>query len=114
MCCPGESAARSSTTTSTSLSATTPTPPSSCGPGWRSDTSGAEILADTESDLSYRVRAREETFLRYRGRIYRKNEIWRSAISKRTGTVVHEELLKQNCALVKYTPDRDRIVDIVD
>ena len=72
-----------------------------------------EIRADVGSELSYRVHAREEMFLRYQGRIYRKNEIWRSAISKRTGTVVHEELLKQNCALVKYAPDDDRIVDIL-
>jgi vancomycin resistance protein VanW len=72
-----------------------------------------EIRADVGGELSYRVHAREEMFLRYLGRIYRKNEIWRSAISKRTGNVVHEELLKQNCALVKYAPDEDRIIDII-
>ena len=73
-----------------------------------------EIRADRGSELSYRVQAREETFLRYRGRVYRKNEIWRSAVSKSTGDVFHEELLKENCALVKYAPDEDRIVDVVD
>ena len=73
-----------------------------------------EIRADRGSELSYRVQARDETFLRYRGRVYRKNEIWRSAVSKRTGDVFHEELLKENCALVKYAPDEDRIVDVVD
>jgi len=73
-----------------------------------------ELRADRATETSYRVHAREEQFLRYRGRIYRKNEIWRSAISKRTGNVVGEELLKRNCALVKYAPPEDRIIDVVD
>jgi len=73
-----------------------------------------ELRADEATELSYRVHAREEAFLRYEGRIYRKNEIWRAAISKRTGKVVGEEHLKSNCALVKYAPPEERIVDIVD
>ncbi len=73
-----------------------------------------ELRADEATELSYRVHAREEVFLRYEGRIYRKNEIWRAAISKRTGKVVGEEHLKSNCALVKYAPPEERIVDIVD
>jgi vancomycin resistance protein VanW len=72
-----------------------------------------EIRADSGTELSYRVQARDELFLRCEGRVYRRNEIWRSAISKRTGRVVGEELLKRNCALVKYAPDEHRILDIV-
>jgi vancomycin resistance protein VanW len=72
-----------------------------------------EIRADHGTELSYRVRARDEMFLRYRGRIYRKNEIWRSAISKRTGDVVGEELLKKNCALVRDAPVEARITDVL-
>jgi len=71
-----------------------------------------EIRADRGTELSYDVFARNEAFLRYQGRVYRRNEIWRSAVSKRTGNVVGEELLKRNCALVKYAPDEDRIIEV--
>jgi len=37
----------------------------------------------------------------------------RSAISKRTGNVVGEELLKRNYALVKYLPPDSEIIDVV-
>jgi vancomycin resistance protein VanW len=51
---------------------------------------------------SYRVAAREEAFVRHGGRTYRRNEIWRTVIDRRTGDVVREELVKRNCALVVY------------
>jgi len=72
-----------------------------------------ELRSDRATEISYRVHARDEAFLRYDGRVYRKNEIWRSAISKRTGNVVGEELLKRNCALVKYLPPESEIIDVV-
>jgi vancomycin resistance protein VanW len=71
-----------------------------------------ELRADRPCDTSYRVEARAEQFLRHRGRVYRRNEIWRSTISKRTGEVVLEERLKQNCALVKYVPDESVVLDV--
>jgi vancomycin resistance protein VanW len=73
-----------------------------------------ELRSDRATELSYRVHAHDEAFLRYQGRVYRKNEIWRSVLSKRTGQVIGEELLKRNCALVKYLPPEDEIVDVVD
>lgn len=73
-----------------------------------------ELRAESRSDLTYQVRARREQFLRYDGRVYRVNEIWRSAISRRTGDVVGEELLKTNCALVKYAPAEHLILDVLD
>ena len=56
--------------------------------------------------------ARAEQFLRHDGRVFRRNEIWRTVISRRTGAHVGEELVKRNCALVKYLPDEDLIVDV--
>lgn len=72
-----------------------------------------ELRADAATEHSYRVEARDEAFLRHQGRVYRRNEIWRTVISKRTGDVVGEELLKRNCALVTYPPPEELIVDIV-
>lgn len=71
-----------------------------------------ELRADRPTDTSYRVAARDEQFLRYEGRVYRRNEIWRTLISRRTGGALGEELIKRNCALVKYLPDESLIVDV--
>lgn len=71
-----------------------------------------ELRADRPSPASYRVEARDEQFLRHEGRVYRRNEIWRTTLSRRSGELVREELVKSNCALVKYHPDESRIVDL--
>ena len=72
-----------------------------------------ELLADELPQHSYKVEARGETFLRHHGAIYRKNEIWRTVISRRTGNAVGEELVKKNCALVTYQPREGTIIDVV-
>ena len=56
--------------------------------------------------------ARGEQFLRHAGRVFRRNEIWRSRTDRRTGDTVGEELVKRNCALVIYTPTGVDIVDV--
>jgi vancomycin resistance protein VanW len=71
-----------------------------------------ELRADRPTTTAYRVEARDEEFLRCEGRIYRRNEIWRTRISKRTGETLGEELVKRNCAVVKYQPDEARIRDL--
>ena len=54
--------------------------------------------------FSYKVFARDEAFVTNGVDVFRRNEIWRSVIDRRTGSRVREELLKRNCALVKYEP----------
>jgi vancomycin resistance protein VanW len=71
-----------------------------------------ELRVDRAPTQSYRVEARGEAFLRYDGQVFRVNEIWRTARDRRTGEVVRDELLKRNCALVKYLPDESRIIDV--
>lgn len=73
-----------------------------------------ELRADRPTDTAYRVEARGEQFLRVDGRVYRRNEIWRTRISRRTGATLGEELVKRNCALVKYLPPEELIVDVAD
>jgi vancomycin resistance protein VanW len=63
-----------------------------------------EIRADREPTYSYSVHARDEEFVRRGDEVYRRNEIWRDVIDRRTGNRVGAELLKRNCALVTYVP----------
>jgi vancomycin resistance protein VanW len=63
-----------------------------------------ELRVDAHVTTSYRVEARDEEFLEHKGRYFRRNEIWRTVIDKRTGDRLGDELVKRNCALVMYLP----------
>lgn len=72
-----------------------------------------ELRADRPTTVSYKVEARGEEFVRTTsGRVYRRNEIWRTLVDKRTGDRIGEECVKRNCALVKYVPEASRITDL--
>jgi vancomycin resistance protein VanW len=71
-----------------------------------------ELRATEALPHTYRVFARDEQFLRYGEEYYRRNEIWRTVIDRRTGNTVREELMKRNCALVKYVPTGVDVVDV--
>ncbi|GAA5128956.1 VanW family protein [Alloalcanivorax gelatiniphagus] len=71
-----------------------------------------QLRTDEEPRLSFRVEARGEQFLRRDGRVYRRNQIWRRLVDRRTGEEVGEELVKSNCALVVYEPGPG--VDVID
>jgi vancomycin resistance protein VanW len=71
-----------------------------------------ELRADRAVPTSYSVEARDEEFLRVDGRVYRRNEIWRTTRDKRTGAVLAEELVKRNHALVKYLPPEELVRDV--
>ena len=71
-----------------------------------------ELRADRVPEHSYRVEARDEEFLRIDGRVWRRNEIWRTFVDRRTGDVVGEELVKRNCAVVKYPPPEHLVRDL--
>ena len=61
-----------------------------------------EIRADSPLTYSYQVFARNEEFVESGGNLFRRNEIWRSVINRQSGDHVRNELIKKNCALVKY------------
>ena len=71
-----------------------------------------ELRADQPVEHSYKVEARGEEFVRVCGRIWRRNEIWRVLVDRRTGDTVGEELLKRNCAVVKYPPPEHLVRDL--
>ncbi|HYJ66246.1 MAG TPA: VanW family protein [Nocardioidaceae bacterium] len=71
-----------------------------------------ELRADRSPEHSYSVHARDEEFLRLGSEHFRRNEIWRDLIDRRTGDRVGSERLRSNCALVKYVPDGVAIRDV--
>lgn len=74
-----------------------------------------DLRVDREQPHSFRVAARGEQFLRHGGQLYRRNEIWRTLIDRRTGDRVAEELVKINCASVRYEPGPEvEIIEVDD
>ncbi len=71
-----------------------------------------EILAEEPTAASYRVFARGERFLHAGAEYFRRNEIWRTVIDRRTGSTLSDELIRENVALVKYVPSGVDVIDI--
>ncbi|UYM05719.1 VanW family protein [Solicola gregarius] len=71
-----------------------------------------ELRASATPEHSYSVFARDETFLRLGGEYFRRNEIWRTVIDRRVGVQIGEELVRRNCALVRYVPTGVDVQDI--
>lgn len=63
-----------------------------------------ELRVDRPQQHSYKVYAQNERFYRLGGEHFRANQIWRTAIDRRTGNRLGEQLVRSNCALVKYVP----------
>lgn len=68
-----------------------------------------ELRSDRAPEFSFKVQARDEQFIKFGQDYYRRNEIWRTVVDRRSGNVVGEELLKKNCALVTYVPSGEVI-----
>lgn len=71
-----------------------------------------QLRTDVPPAHSYAVEARGEQFVRLDDRVYRRNQVWRRVLDRRTGEQVDEELVKSNCALVVYEPGPD--VEVID
>ena len=71
-----------------------------------------QLRTDVRPVHSFEVEARGEQFLRRDDQVFRRNQIWRRIIDRRTGAQVGEELVKSNCALVVYEPAPD--VEVID
>ena len=65
-----------------------------------------EVRADRPLPYSYSVYGKDESFFQRGDEWFRRNEIWRDLTDRRTGDTVGSELLKRNCALVKYVPEQ--------
>jgi vancomycin resistance protein VanW len=71
-----------------------------------------ELRADRAVVYSYQVEARNEEFVRVGERVWRRNEIWRTLVDRRSGDAVGEELVKRNCAVVKYPPPEHLVLEL--
>lgn len=68
-----------------------------------------EIRSDRAPAHAYKVYAVDERFVRRStpdgdDQWFRMNEIWRNVIDRQTGDHLRREMIKKNCALVKYEP----------
>lgn len=71
-----------------------------------------ELRSDQPVPHSYRVFAQDEAFIKRGEDVFRRNEIWRRVVDKRTGDTVRAELLKKNCARVVYElPEDTEVID---
>jgi len=71
-----------------------------------------ELRSDAPVPHSYKVHARDEVFIKRGEEFFRRNEIWRTVIDKRTGERLGDERLKQNCAKVVYDlPEQAVVID---
>lgn len=72
-----------------------------------------QLRCDVAPAHAYRVEARHEQFLRQDSDVYRRNEIWRRVLDRRSGRQLGEELLRRNCARVVYEPGSEvRVIDV--
>lgn len=65
-----------------------------------------ELRVNEELEYSYHIIEKEHEFLRIENAYYRKNEIWREKISKKTGNIIETELITKNFARVIYVPEK--------
>lgn len=71
-----------------------------------------ELRSDEPLPSSYKVFARDEQFIKRGDDFFRRNEIWRRVVDRRTGNTTGEELMKRNCARVVYDiPDGTTVID---
>lgn len=70
-----------------------------------------ELVCNHQPENSFHIFEQAHQFLQIKGKFYRKNEIWRDIIDKKTGNLTKREMLIKNFALVKYEPETFDIVD---
>jgi len=72
---------------------------------WLTDkTMEGELRVSNEPLYSYHVFEKSHQFIKQSETYYRKNEIWRKCIDRKTGNLINEELVTKNFARVTYKP----------
>lgn len=70
-----------------------------------------EVRANRRLPYSYHIVEKDHLFIQKEGKFYRKNEIWRKVIDRKTGNKVSEQLAIKNFCEVKYRPgDKVKVV----
>lgn len=61
-----------------------------------------ELRAEKPLDVKYHIASENEHFVREDGIVYRKGQVYRSCIDKKTGNTISRELIRDNHAKVMY------------
>ena len=61
-----------------------------------------ELRAEKPLDVKYHIALENEHFVREDGIVYRKGQVYRSCIDKKTGNTISRELIRDNHARVMY------------
>jgi len=69
-----------------------------------------ELRVNESLAFSYHIYEKDHQFLKIGNHFFRKNEIWRDTICKRSGNLISSELLKKNFARVTYQPEKYVVV----
>lgn len=73
---------------------------------WLTDkTIEGELRVDTEPEHKYHIYEEGHEFLKIGEQFFRKNEIWRKQVDRKTGNTIGTELLTKNFARVTYIPE---------
>jgi vancomycin resistance protein VanW len=70
------------------------------------------LVADRPQPTSFHVYASSGRFFHVRGEYFRANQLRRRVIDKATGNQLRDELVRENCALVKYLPTEVEIIEL--
>jgi vancomycin resistance protein VanW len=61
-----------------------------------------ELRASDELQVKYHIKAENEHFIRQEGQVYRKGQVYRICVDKKTGNELSRELIRDNHAKVMY------------
>lgn len=61
-----------------------------------------ELRCEKDFDFKYHISVEDEHFTEENGEVFRKGKVYRNKIDKRTGNVLHTELIRENHAKVMY------------
>lgn len=63
-----------------------------------------ELRASDELPVKYHIKAENEHFVRQEGEVYRRGQVYRICVDKKTGNELSRELIRDNHAKVMYDP----------
>jgi len=65
-----------------------------------------ELRVSNELEYSYHVIEKDHQFLKIEDAYYRRNEIWREKVSRKSGNHIESEMIMKNFARVIYIPEK--------
>jgi vancomycin resistance protein VanW len=70
-----------------------------------------ELRSTEPLKVKYHIASENEHFVRKEGTVYRRGQVYRSCIDKRTGNLLSKELIRDNNARVMYDSSHLEIIE---